>query len=292
MLRRTFLATGVAAAHGLAAGPIVDTHTHFYDPYRPGGVPWPHQDEKVLYRTVLPPEYIKLVKPLGVTGTIAIEASPWLSDNRWLLDLARRYPVIVGVIGHLNPGQSDFRAHLEHFADNPLFRGIRLGGSSDLAGQQYIDGLRHMAELGLTVDMLGGPEMLESILTVADKLPDLRIVIDHLPFVELGGAAARRRYHRELRELGERPHVYAQVSNILRRNPDTSRAPLHCGRQALDELWQIFASDRVLYGSNWSVSDLAASYGEVLRASREYVMSKGSGIAEKFFSQNSRAAYL
>ncbi len=69
-----------------------------------------------------------MVGPLGVTGTVAIEASPWLEDNQWLLDLARDEPVIVGVIGHLNPGTPEFRAHLRRFAANPRFRGIRLGG--------------------------------------------------------------------------------------------------------------------------------------------------------------------
>src|SRR2546422_9274246 len=65
---------------------IIDTHTHFYDPTRPQGVPWPPKSETMLYRPVLPEEFVSKAKPLGVTGTIKVEASAWLEDNQWVLD--------------------------------------------------------------------------------------------------------------------------------------------------------------------------------------------------------------
>src|SRR3954463_3661175 len=71
---------------------IIDTHTHFYDPTRPQGVPWPGKGDKKLYRPVLPSEYKQLAKPFGVVGTIVVEASPWVEDNQWLLDLAAKEP--------------------------------------------------------------------------------------------------------------------------------------------------------------------------------------------------------
>src|SRR5262245_38447970 len=86
---------------------ILDTHTHFYDtarPHPPGRdrpVPWPPPSEgPVLYRPVLPAEYVKMVAPLGFKGTVVVEASEWLEDNQWLLDLAVRNPVIVGIVGN------------------------------------------------------------------------------------------------------------------------------------------------------------------------------------------------
>src|SRR5205085_9380769 len=114
------------SARGDARVPVIDTHTHFYDPARPQGVPWPAKDDPFLYRTVLPPEYEGLARPLGVTGTVVVEASPWVEDNQWVLDLAARDPFLVGVVGNLGPGEDDFAAHLTRFAKNRLFRGIRL----------------------------------------------------------------------------------------------------------------------------------------------------------------------
>src|SRR5438552_2260068 len=81
----------------------IDAHTHFYDPHRPQGVPWPGKGDKLLYRTVLPPEFKQLTKKHHVQGTIVVEASPWLEDNQWLLDLAAKEPFIVGVVGRLDP---------------------------------------------------------------------------------------------------------------------------------------------------------------------------------------------
>src|SRR5882757_7999637 len=119
--RRRFLAATAQAAAGMAlavestavrAAPtlvdpgasgftVIDTHTHFYDPTRAQGVPWPPREDKLLYRTVLPRDYRALPVPRSVTGTVVVEASPWVEDNQWVLDLAAHDPFIVGLVGGL-----------------------------------------------------------------------------------------------------------------------------------------------------------------------------------------------
>ena len=64
-------------------------------------MPWPGKGDKVLYRPVLPEEFKELAAPHGVTGTVVVEASPWVEDNQWLLDQAKDNDVIVGVVGRL-----------------------------------------------------------------------------------------------------------------------------------------------------------------------------------------------
>src|SRR5947209_6291608 len=80
-----------------AHGTIIDTHTHFYDPMRPQGVPWPPKEDKLLYRRVLPEHFQNLTKSQHVTGTVVVEASAWVEDNDWILDLAAKNPIIVGL---------------------------------------------------------------------------------------------------------------------------------------------------------------------------------------------------
>ena len=97
--RREFMRTSAAlAAAAFATTPsavasagveIIDCHTHFYDPGRPQGVPWPGKSETALYRPVYPRDYRALAAPLGITGTVVVEASAWPADNDWILDLAR-----------------------------------------------------------------------------------------------------------------------------------------------------------------------------------------------------------
>ena len=80
---------------------VIDCHTHFYDPERPQGIPWPEKGSS-LYRTVLPEHLRALPHAIPVTGTIIVEASSWLEDNQWLLDIAADDPFVVGIVGHLN----------------------------------------------------------------------------------------------------------------------------------------------------------------------------------------------
>jgi L-fucono-1,5-lactonase len=164
-------------------GMIIDTHTHFYDPTRPQGVPWPGQGDRLLNRKVLPEEYKKLAEPLGVTGTVVVEASPWLEDNQWVLDLADREPFIVGFVGHLTPGGDGVGQHLARFAKNRLFRGIRVGQGDihqGLDSRGFLADVEALATHDLALDGLGGPAMLADVAKLAVDLPGLRIVIDHI----------------------------------------------------------------------------------------------------------------
>ena len=134
MNRRRFLQSAAAAALlpeiTQAAPPatrIIDTHTHFYDPTRPGGVPWPAKGSK-LYRTVLPADWLAVASPHGIKETVVVEASLLVEDNQWILNLAAKEKSIVGFVGHLDPGD-EFATNLKRFAANPIFRGIRWSGN-------------------------------------------------------------------------------------------------------------------------------------------------------------------
>ena len=292
--RRAFLAGLAASTMSAAPKPsqIIDTHTHFYDPARPGGVPWPPKDEKLLYRTVLPAEYRKLAQPLGVTGTIEVEASPWLEDNQWVLDLAAKDKFLVGTVGHLDPGQSGFAKNLERFHKNPLFLGIRLGvlwGSNflrDIPGAGYVDDLKRLADAGLALDVVGDGDVsiLPAIVRATDRIPNLRVIIDHLPFDPKDKQA-------EMRAIGQRPNIYAKVSNVLRRVDGKVPADVASYRTSLDYLWNLFGEDRVIYGSNWPVSDRIAPFAVELNVVKEYFGSKGDAATQKYFWKNSQAAY-
>lgn len=289
MNRRSFLtyAAGAAVSNcsGAPSPTIIDTHTHFYDPARPQGVPWPSKSDDVLYRTVLPDEYRRMTKPLGVTGTIVVEASPLLEDNQWILDLAANNPVIAGFVGHLDPGDAAFRKNLDRFRKNRLFLGIRLSSSSlKDPNAEFISNLKAMADAGLELDAIGGTPVLEQTARLTDRIPNLRIVIDHLPFEPPSDAAS-------LSELGKRPQVYAKVSNVARRVGNRVPEDVDYYRASLDELWNVFGADRLVYGSNWPVSDHVAPYAALLKIVREYFAEKGVGASEKFFWRNAEAAY-
>ncbi len=284
----------LGAAASLAASaaspvPIVDTHIHLFDPGRPRGVPWPAKGDAVLYKPALPDRYRKIAQPLGVVGAIEVECSPWVEDNQWVLDIAAKDSMLVGTVGNLEPGKPEFRAQLDRFHKNPLFRGIRYGNlwgrdlGAEIAKPEFIAGLKVLANAGLVLDT-ANPDaaLLEAVVRLTDKVPELRVVIDHLP--QLHPLP-------DLKELGTRPQVYVKVSEVLRRENGRVREDLNFYKHTLDELWGIFGEDRLLYGSDWPNSDQWAPYPVELSVVRQYVRARGGAAEEKYFWKNSAAAY-
>jgi L-fuconolactonase len=302
--RRTLLggAAGIALSDARAQAasiPIIDTHIHLFDPTRSQGVPWPSKDNKILYQPALPERYRKIATPLGIVGAIEVEASPWLEDNQWVLDVAAKDTIVVGTVGDLEPGKPDFRKHLERFHRNPLFLGIRYGNlwgrnlGSELSKPEFISDLKALAAVGLELDTANqNPALISDTVRLTDRIPELRVVIDHLPQLEPpADASARGAYLANLRELGKRPQIYVKVSEVLRRVDGRVPEDLSFYRARLDELWDIFGEDRLIYGSDWPNSDQWGPYPQVLKVVREYFTAKGPAAAEKYFWKNSIAAY-
>jgi L-fucono-1,5-lactonase len=302
--RRAFLA-GMAgiAARSLNAQPapipIIDTHIHLFDTTRPQGVPYPDKNNATLYKPAFPDRYRKIAQPLGVVGAIEVEASPWIEDNLWVLDVAAKDTIIVGTVGDLEPGKPEFPEYLERYHRNPLFRGIRYGNlwgrniSTELSKPEFIAGLKLLAEAGLVLDTANPrPELIEAMVRVSDRVPNLRIVIDHLPQLDPPSeSAALEQYEANLRELAKRPQVYVKISEVLRRVNGAVPTDLNFYRPRLDQLCGIFGEDHVLFGSDWPNSDNWLPYEIELSVVREYFTGKGRAAAEKYFWKNSVAAY-
>jgi predicted TIM-barrel fold metal-dependent hydrolase len=125
---------------------------------------------------------------LGIKGVIEVEASPLLEDSQWVLDLAAREPIILGTCGDIEIGKSGFGDSLERFLKSGRFYGIRIGNlwnrnlNDDLKKPETIANLKLLAKAGLEVDMIGGFSILPNVIEVSDRVPELRIVVEHMPF--------------------------------------------------------------------------------------------------------------
>ena len=273
---------------------IIDTHTHFYDPARPEGIPWPGADEELLYRTVLPGHHRALAAPEGVTGTVVVEASAWLEDNQWILDLAADEPWIVGLVGHVDPNRPEFKAAIDRFAANELFCGIRCGGSyfADLATGSFLADMEHLVARDLQLDVLMGPEQLGRVAELAERLPELRIVINHCGSVTIDGTEPDPVWLEAIDRVAEYPQVYMKVSAIMEKSADyPGPEGLDFYRPMLDAMWDAFGVDHLIYGSNWPVSDRAGSFKAAIDIVKAYFGEKGAEAAEKYFWKNAKAVY-
>lgn len=294
------VASCVAASAASGADEVVaaiDAHTHFYDPTRPQGVPWPGKGDKQLYRRVLPPEFQELTRPQHVGGTIAVEASPWLDDNQWLLDLAAREPFIVGVVGNLNPADDNFAEHFKKFARDSLYRGIRVNHgdlAKGLESRAYVKNLGLIAELDRELDVNGGPNMPADVARLARALPELRIVINHAANLPIDGKPVPAAWRQGIKAAAEGKRVYCKVSALVEatgRAKKDAPADVDFYRPVLDALWDVFGADRLIFASNWPVSDRAAPYARLFEIVHTYFQAKGKTPLARFLRDNAVAAY-
>jgi len=302
--RRSFVLATAAAGAAQALGgldeaapiPMIDTHIHLFDATRPQGVPYagPGGDSPTVS---LPPHYRKLAEPLGIVGAVKVEASPWVEDNLWALQVAKSDPMIVGVVGNLRPEKPEFKEYLNRYRRDPLFRGIRYGNlwGYDLAEQAdnpvFIEGLKRLADADLVLDSANpNVKLLQAIIRVNDRVPDLRIVIDHLPAME-PTLASRSAYDKALAELKQRRNVFVKLSTVIHRVNGSVSTDLSSHRDRLDELMSVFGEDRVIFGSDWPNSDGVTSLDKIVKIVREYFATKPREVAEKYFWRNSANVY-
>ena len=288
-----------SAAQGAPPIPIIDAHIHLFDPTRPQGAPYsgPRPSSGQVPMAAYPDRYRRLAVPLGVVGAIKVEASPWIEDNLWVLEVAERDPIMVGVVGNLEPDKPEFAEYLDRYHKNKLFRGIRYGNiwGRDIAKQStnsaFIDGLKRLADADLVLDTTNPRvTLLEAVLRINDAVPTLRIVLDHLPSLD-PGAAEQARYDAALREFRTRRQIFVKLSEIIHRVNDQVPTELSAYRARLDLLMDVFGEDRILFGSDWPNSDGVAPVERIFAIAKEYFAAQPRTVAEKYFWRNSVAVY-
>jgi len=328
--RREFLAgvaaaaatvTTPAAAAKLDDIPIIDCHIHLFDGTRPQGAPY-KGGRAFAGGVALPSMYAQIARPLGIVGVIEVDASPWLEDNLWVLETIRSETIMVGTVGNLRPEKPEFGEYLERFARNPLYRGIRYGNlwGYDMPAQVdnpvFIDGLKLLAQHDLVLETANQTvPLLQAAVRINDKVPELRIVLDHLPALD-PAPEAQAAYEAVLKEISQRHNIWTKLSEIVHpvrqvgalperaRTTDQSvSAPRPSGpppviehglaphRARLDLLMGYFGEDRVVFGSDWPNAVGVSEIPDTVALVREYFSEKSRTSAEKFFWKNSVAAY-
>jgi predicted TIM-barrel fold metal-dependent hydrolase len=132
--------------------------------------------------------------------------------------------------------------------------------------------------------------LLNAVVRLTDRVPDLRVVIDHLPSLD-PTPAEQTEYDAALRELQRRPKVYVKLSAVIHRVNGQVATDLAPYRERLDRLMGVFGEDRVVFGSDWPNSDGVAPIDRVVNVVKEYFQARPRPVAEKYFWKNSASAY-
>lgn len=277
-------------------GLILDSHVHLFDPMRSQGVPWPPADAPI-HCTTLASHLFAAAADQGIGWAIAVEASPWADDNRWLCEAVRAHPQMLGFVGNLPLGETGCAALLDEYLAEPLFLGTRYGNLWDRDLLQQLDNPRFIADLqrlaasARTLDS-ANPDcaLIEALLVLTDRVPELALIINHLPSAEYAPAEAER-FWRALGELAARPQVSMKLSAIAQ--PAAAGASFviadYCER--LDRLWQLFGGERMLFGSDWPNSVRLGTYPQVLGLARAYLADKPVAVQRQVLLSNALRIY-
>jgi predicted TIM-barrel fold metal-dependent hydrolase len=240
-----------------------------------------------------------LAASLGVVGAIEVEASPWIEDNLWVLQIEEQDRIMVGTVGNLQPEKPEFKEYLERYHKNKLFRGIRYGNLwgynlvNQVSNPVFIEGLKLLAQADLSMDSANPrPDLIAALIRVSDAVPNLRIIIDHLPgMLARLDAAGKAAVDPNIRELAKRPQVYVKISQAMQMvNGKAATDPAHY-KQDFDYCFDHFGENRVIFGSDWPNAAAVDNLPAIVQIVRDYFTPKGPAIAEKYFWKNSVAAY-
>ena len=287
------LAVGCGSQSNL---PIVDTHIHLYDTTRSEGVDWPLESDTALYRPILPPDFAKVCQENGITATVIVEASSRLEDNQWVLDLVKDEPDrYIGLVGSLEIGTPDFEANLKQLSQDSRYVGIRMRDRP--RGDGYFNDdvwrdLKILADMDQTLDVLMHNFTLQEVDQIAKKVPSLKILINHVAGIKIDGNAVDPAWARDLAQAATHPNVHCKISGLFQQSQmQPSPVDLAFYKPVLDELWNTFGEDRLIYGSNWPVTMRGGSYADYKAVVMEFLEPKGQTAMAKILARNAYEFY-
>ncbi|MEJ2238236.1 MAG: amidohydrolase family protein [Gemmatimonadales bacterium] len=270
----------------------IDAHQHFwhYDPVRDS---WITEEMSVLQRDFLPDDLRPLLDAQGVAATVAVQADQSEKETQFLLQLAESNPFVRGVVGWVDLLAANLGERLEYFSQFERlcgFRHIAQAEADDfLAREDVARGIRRLSDFGFTYDILVYHRQLPAAVSLVEKLPDSRFVVDHLakPPIKDGETEP---WATHIGALAEHPNVWCKVSGMVTeadwagwRNEDV--------RPYLDIVFETFGPDRLMFGSDWPVCLLAADYRKVRELVDDYASQFPASEREKLFGGNAAQFY-
>jgi L-fuconolactonase len=240
---------------------MIDAHQHFWRLDR-GDYGWLTPALAPIYRDFGPDDLAPILARHGIERTILVQAAPTVAETQYLLAIAHASPFVAGVVGWVDFTAGDAPDVVARLASNPRLVGLR-PMVQDIADDDWLVRASHtpvfeaMVAHGLVLDALVLPRHLPRLAQVLERHPALAVVVDHAakPHVrdrEIGA------WHEDLAIVARHPQAHCKLSGLV------TEAPRDAGLDALapyiDTLLSLFGPDRVLWGSDWPVVELAGGY--------------------------------
>lgn len=291
--------------------PIIDTHQHLWD-LRKFTLPWV-DGAPAINRSYLQSDYAEATAGLNVVKAVYmevdVEPSQQVAEALYIIDQCQRPDTpTAGAVISGRPASTDFAAYIGQFKGNPYIKGVRqvLHGPETPAGYclqpTFVKNIQLLGELGLSFDLCLRPAELSDAVKLVDQAPGTRFVVDHCgnadPYIvaDIHTASAepaphtRQQWLDDMQALANRPQVICKISGIIARAMpgQWSAATL---APTVNHCLDVFGPDRVVFGGDWPVCTLGASYREWVTALREIIADRSEQDQRKLLHDNAERFY-
>lgn len=279
---------------------IIDTHVHSWhlDKAKPG---WLTDKQSMFYKDYLPEDLQPLLPSVGVVEGILVQADNSFEDARFMFAKAKEVEWIKGVVAWLPLGDPEltFSILTQQYVHETYFKGIRhlmhIEANNEWILQPHVlDSLKLLAQHNIPFDAIGiNLQQLKSIVSVAGKIPDLKIVINHLNQPPLDNLIAFKAWSETMKEASTHPNLYAKISGLGNIKRPTEENLEDYIKPALEIVLNAFGSDRVMCGGDWPISLLDREYHSTWQAYLQAIQALTSDLAtvEKITYKNGRSFY-
>lgn len=272
---------------------FIDSHHHLWDP-RLREYPWMASLD-ALDRPLVVDDLRHAIAGTGVTSTVVVQAASTDEETDWLVALAESAPEIVGVVGWAALEAGGVGDRLAQLVDRGRWvRGIRHPAQDEadpgwLARPAVIEGVRAVGDAGLVYDLLIKRSESAAAEKLVEALPDVQFVVDHA--AKPGIAEGEwERWHADLSALAAHGNVACKVSGLVTEASHDEWREQGIPRY-IDAVLELFGADRCMFGSDWPVSLLAATYGEVVDLARAATASLSESERDALFSGTAARVY-
>jgi len=271
----------------------IDSHQHFWK-YHPVKDAWISDEMKVIQRDFLPGDLLLLLKENDFDGCVAVQADQSEEETNFLLLLAKENQFIKGVVGWIDLRANNLESRLEHFSKFEKIKGFRhiVQGEPDdgfLLQEDFCKGIEKLAKYNFTYDILIFPKHLPVAVEFVKKFPNQKFVIDHLAKPDFKKADFTA-WEKGIIEIARCPNVMCKVSGLVT-EADWNNWIATDFTYCLDVVTTAFGLDRLMFGSDWPVSLLAASYAESRIIVEHYFSKFPKADQDKFWGGNAIKFY-
>ncbi len=271
----------------------IDAHQHFwqFDPVRDAWIT--EGSMAAIRRDFMPDDLAPTLSQHGFDGCVAVQAAQSEAETAFLLDLAAKHYFIKGVVGWVDIKGNHLAERLDYFSQFPKLKGFRhvLQGEKSIfmLSPKFIEGLRLLGQRGFTYDILVYPNQLKFVHQLLNKSDNQPFVIDHIakPYISKG---LIKEWTKDIGVAAKHDNVFCKISGMV------TEADWQGGQEAdftpyLDVIFEAFGVDRIMYGSDWPVCLVAATYEKQLAIVQNYVSKLSDTEGAKIMGLNAAQFY-